>query len=73
MKTFFNGIPIYLIERLPFNYGEIEAQKAINDVFDNLEEDSNVTYNPDFVKEMNEIKKEKPVPMNKYEDLFDDE
>ena len=30
-------------------------------------------YKEDFVKEMNEIKKEKPINIGKYEDLFDDE
>lgn len=28
-------------------------------------------YNPDFIEEMNEIKKEKPIPIKKREDLFD--
>jgi hypothetical protein len=73
MKSWFNGVAISPVESIHFNHGEIEAQKAINDVFDNLEEDSNVTYNPDFVKEMNEIKKEKPITVAKYGDLFDDE
>ena len=30
-------------------------------------------YNSDFIKEMNEIKKEKPIHVEEYEDLFDDE
>jgi hypothetical protein len=30
-------------------------------------------YKEDFVKEMNEIKKEKPITIEKYEDLFDDD
>ena len=71
MKSWFNGITTYLIEKLPFNHGEIKAQKDVNEVFDNLEEDSN--YNFDFVKEMNEIKKEKAINIEKRGDLFDDE
>ena len=71
MKSFFNGIAIYLIEKIKSNHGEIEAKKDVNEIFNNLEEDGN--YNPDFVKEMNEIKKEKSINIEKYRDLFDDE
>lgn len=73
MKTWFNGVAVSPVESIPFNHGEIEAQKAIRDVFDNLEEDSNVDYNPEFVEEMKEIEKEEPITVAKYEDLFDDE
>lgn len=73
MKSWFNGVAVSHVESIPFNHGEIEAQKAISDVFDNLDEDSDVTYNPEFVEEMNEIKKEKPITVAKYGDLFDDE
>ena len=73
MKSWFNGVAISPAESIPFNHGEIEAQKAIKDVFDNLEENNDVSYNPEFVEEMNEIKKEEPIAVAKYEDLFDDE
>lgn len=73
MKTWFNGVAVSPVESIPFNHGEIEAQKAIRDVFDNLEEDSNVDYNPEFVEEMKDIEKEEPIAVAKYEDLFDDE
>lgn len=73
MKTWFNGVAVSPVESIPFNHGEIEAQKAIREVFDNLEEDSNVAYNPEFVEEMKEIEKEEPIAVAKYEDLFDDE
>ena len=73
MKSWFNGVAVSPVENIPFNHGEIEAQKAISDVFDNLDEDSDVTYNPEFVEEMNEIKNEKPITVAKYGDLFDDE
>lgn len=72
MKSWFNGVAVSPIESIPVNHGEIEAQKAINNVFDNLDEDNNLTYNPEFVEEMNEIKKEKPITVAKYEDLFDE-
>ena len=61
----------FTVESIPFNHGEIEAKKAINDIFDNLDEGSDVTYNPEFVEEMNEIKKEEPVTVAKFGDLFD--
>ncbi len=73
MKSLFNGVAVSPIESIPFNHGEIEAQKAIRDVFDNLDEDIDVKYNPEFIEEMNEIKKEEPITVAKYEDLFDDE
>lgn len=73
MKTWFNGVAVSPVESIPFNHGEIEAQKAIRDVFDNLEEDSNVDYNPEFVEEMKDIENEEPIAVAKYEDLFDDE
>lgn len=73
MKTWFNGVAVSPVESIPFNHGEIEAQKAIKDVFDNLEEDSTVDYNPEFVEEMKDIEKEEPIAVAKYEDLFDDE
>ena len=73
MKTWFNGMAVSPVESIPFNHGEIEAQKAIRDVFDNLNEDSVVDYNPEFIEEMKEIEKEKPIAIAKYEDLFDDE
>lgn len=73
MKTWFNGVAVSPVESIPFNHGEIEAQKAIRDVFDNLEEDCNVDYNPEFVEEMKDIEKEEPIAVAKYEDLFDDE
>ena len=73
MKSWFNGVAVSPVESIPFNHGEIEAQKAIKDVFDNLDGDSDVSYNPEFVEEMNEIKKEEPIAVAKYEDLFDDE
>ena len=73
MKTWFNGVAVPPVESIPFNHGEIAAQKAIRDVFDNLEEDSNVAYNPEFIEEMKDIEKEEPIAVAKYEDLFDDE
>ncbi len=73
MKSWFNGVAVSPVESIPFNYGEIEAQKAINDIFDNLEENSDVSYNPKFVEEMNEIKKEEPITVAKFEDLFNEE
>lgn len=73
MKTWFDGEDIFSVESLPFNYGEIEAQKAIKDVFGNLDEDSDVAYNPEFVDIMKDIEKEEPIAIAKYEDLFDDE
>lgn len=73
MKTWFNGVAISPVESIPFNHGEIEAQKAIKDVFDNLEKDCTVDYNLEFVEEMKEIEKEEPIAIAKYEDLFDDE
>ena len=73
MKSWFNGVAVSPVESIPFNHGEIEAQKAISDVFDNLDVSSDVTYNPEFIKEMNEIEKEEPITVAKYEDLFDDE
>ena len=73
MKSLFNGVAVSPVESIPFNHGEIEAQKAIRDVFDNLDEDIDVKYNPEFIEEMNEIKKEEPITVAKYEDLFDDE
>lgn len=73
MKTWFNGVAVSPVESIPFNHGEIEAQKAIRDVFDNLEEDCNVDYNPEFVEEMKDIENEEPIAVAKYEDLFDDE
>ncbi len=73
MKSWFNGVAVPPVESIPFNHGEIEAQKTISDIFDNLDESGDVDYNPEFVKEMNEIKKEKPITVAKYEDLFDDE
>jgi hypothetical protein len=39
--------------------------------FETLEEDNN--YNSDFVKEMDEIKEEKPIIIKEKSDLFDDE
>ena len=71
IKSFFNGITTYLIEKIKSNHGEIEAKKDVNEIFNNLEEDDN--FNSDFVKEMNEIKKEKSINIEKYRDLFDDE
>ena len=62
---------LFTVESIPFNHGEIEAKKAINDIFDNLDEGSDVTYNPEFVEEMNEIKKEEPITVVKFGDLFD--
>ena len=73
MKTWFNGVAVSPVESIPFNHGEIEAQKTIRDIFDNLDDDSELMYNPEFIEEMNEIKKEKPVAFSSYEDLFDDE
>jgi hypothetical protein len=73
MKTWFNGVDVFSVESLPFNYGEIEAQKAIKDVFDNLDEDIDVVYNSKFVEVMKEIEKEEPIAVAKYNDLFDDD
>ena len=73
MKSWFNGVDVYPIESLPFNHGEIEAQKIIRDIFDNLDDDSELRYNSEFIEEMNEIKNEKPVTFSSYGDLFDDE
>ena len=70
MKSFFNGIATYFIEKIKSNHGEIEAKKDINEIFNNLEGDDN--YNSDFIKEMNEIKKEKTINIEKYRDLFDE-
>jgi hypothetical protein len=70
MKSFFDGIATYLIEKIKSNHGEVEARKDVNEIFNNLEEDDN--YNPDFIKEMNEIKKEKTINIEKYRDLFDE-
>ena len=71
MKFFFDGIATYLFEKIKPNHGEIEAQKDVNQIFNNLEEDDN--FNPDFVKEMDEIKKEKAINnIKKYRDLFDE-
>ena len=36
-------------------------------------DDYEMEYNQEFVEEMNEIKKEKPIPFAEYNDLFDDE
>ena len=71
MKSFFDGIATYLIEKIKSNHGEIEAKKDVNEIFNNLDEDNN--YNLDFIEEMNEIKKEKSINIEKYRDLFDDE
>jgi len=73
MKSWFNGVAVAPVESIPFNHGEIEAQKTIRDIFDNLDESDDVSYNSGFVKEVNEIKKEKPITVAKYGDLFDDE
>lgn len=73
MKSWFNGVAVSPVESIPVNHGEIEAQKTIRDIFDNLDDDSELMYNPEFIEEMNEIKKEKPVAFSSYEDLFDDE
>ena len=70
MKSFFNGIATYLTEKIKTNHGENEAQKDVNEIFNDLEEDGN--YNPDFIKEMNEIKKEKTINIEKYRDLFNE-
>lgn len=69
LKSFFEGIAIYLIGKIKSNHGKIEAQKDVNEIFDNLEGDGN--YNPNFIKEMNEIKKEKSINIEKFRDLFD--
>ena len=71
MKSFFDGIATYLIKKIKSNHGEIEAKKDVDEIFNNLEGDDN--YNPDFIKEMNEIKKENTINIEKYRDLFDDE
>ena len=71
MKSFFNGIATYLIEKIKSNHGEIEAKKDVNEIFNNLEEDN--SYNSYFIEEMNEIKKEKTINIEKYRDLFDNE
>jgi hypothetical protein len=73
MKSWFKSVAAEPVESLPSNHTEIETQEAINDIFDKLDESDDVAYNPKFVKEMNEIKKEKPITVAKYEDLFDDE
>ena len=70
MKSWFNCVIFYPIENILFNYGKIEAQKTINEIFDNLDD---VDYNPEFIEEMNEIKKEKPIAVVKCEDLFNGE
>lgn len=57
MKTGFIGVPFSPVGSIPFNYGEIEAKKAIKEVFDNLDEDNDVDYDSEFVKEMNEAEK----------------
>lgn len=57
MKTGFIGVPFSPVESIPFNYGKIEAKKAIKEVFDNLDEDNDVDYDSEFVKEMNEAEK----------------
>ncbi len=70
MKSWFNRVIFYPIENIPFNYGKIEAQKTINEIFDNLDD---VNYNPEFIEEMNEIKKENPITVVKCTDLFNEE
>ena len=72
MKTWFYGVAVSPVESLPLNHSEIEAQKAIRDGFDNIDEDFDINYDSKFIEEMNEIKKEKPISITKYEDLFDD-
>lgn len=57
MKTLFNGV----------------SSLPIKNIFNNLNTDNELTYNPKFIKEMNEIEKENPINITKYEDLFDDE
>jgi hypothetical protein len=71
MKFFFDSIAIYINKKIKSNHGKIEARKDVDEIFNNLEEDDN--YNPNFVKEMNEIKKEKTINIEKYRDLFDNE
>ena len=34
---------------------------------------SEVKYNPEFIREMDEIRKEKSISLSSYEELFDDE
>jgi hypothetical protein len=71
MKSFFDGIAVYFFNKIKSNHGEVEARKDVDEIFNNLEEDDN--YNPNFVKELNEIKKEKSINIEKYRDLFDNE
>jgi hypothetical protein len=70
MKSFFDGIATYFIEKIKSNHGEVEARKDVDEIFNNLEDDDN--YNHYFIEEMNEIKKQKSINIEKYRDLFDD-
>ncbi len=58
---------LYEEEAIPNNFGIIKAREALNNVHN--EED----YNPKFIKEMVEIREEKPIRISSYDDLFDDE
>ena len=40
LSTKLNVVAVSPVESIPFNHGEIEAQKAIDDIFDKLDEDA---------------------------------
>ncbi len=53
---------------LPKDFGTIKAREALEKVHNGEKE-----YKPEFIKEMAEIREEKPVRVSGYDDLFDDE
>lgn len=59
---------LYEEDTLPNNYGVIKAREALDKVHNGEKE-----YKPEFIKEMAEIREEKPVRVSGYDDLFDDE
>lgn len=58
---------LYEENHTPNNFGIIKVRKALNKVHNEKD------YNPEFIKEMVDIKEEKPIRISNYDDLFDDE
>ena len=60
------NIILYDKETISNNSNVIKNDETLNKVHEKK-------YNPKFLQEMNEIKKEKPIRISSYNDLFDDE
>lgn len=63
-----NKINVSAIESVPFNFGILDIQHNEHAI-----DEKNLEFNPEFLKEMEEIEKEDHITVTKFEDLFDDE